>query len=193
MNWLFRTTGAPALAVLLGSGVLLPLLRGHYAPMPSLVSGSLAPVPVIAVLALLPAEAVMTGIDGLPAAQAASASRSLVPYRLLLVAGALALLGLLGLVISGFSAALESVRNSAGLIGLALLGAWWRTGLTALAVPGAYLLAAFLAGGSAGHASAWAWILRDSGDPTALFAAGSLLAAGLLVLPRLPQRTLQAS
>lgn len=190
MNWLLGATKAWAVigACVFGGG-LAGLLSDATAAMPSLTQGQLAPVPVVAVVGLLPAVMLAWGWSLLPLRALAGAVRTVSVILLVMVMTCCAVFSAAALVTGGSGAMLESGRNAVGLMGLALLGqrAWGERG--AVTVPVAYLIAAFAVGRPSGGPtpSWWAWVLLDSSSGTAFIVAGACLLFGLMMTPRLPR------
>lgn len=191
MNWLLRTSRPLEFsAAVLGTALLVGLLHGHTAPVPSLAAGRLSPVPVAAVLGALPVVAVLRAWSGLPADMAAVAVRRLWAWQLTLVVAAATTTLLVAAAVGGPGAGLEATRNLAGLWGLAVIGLRVSSTPGGLTLPLGYLLCAFLIGRgqAAPVAAGWAWVLRDGGDGLSQVLAVALFLAGALLLPGLPRR-----
>lgn len=190
MTWLLQALRArEVILVSLVAGALAALLRGQHAPVPSITGGGLAPVPLVAVLALLPVVASLRLLEGLPAHQAATAVRSVRSFWTLGVVLVVTVTAAAAGALAGREAAYEVARNAAGLSGIAIL-AWRLVGRgSAVGAALAYLVLAFLFGatGSVAEAQVWAWVLRSSDDLASWLCATLLLASGLAALRTAPQ------
>jgi hypothetical protein len=171
-------------------GLLAGALRGQTASMPSLTHADLAPVPVVAVLALAPALATIWGWSGVPWTSTASAVRRPAP---LLVRGyvlAPAAYALASLPLGGTGAVVEDARNALGLGGASVLAAGVAGERGAVAAPVAMVLTCFLLGrpssGSAPYP--WAWVIQDGWSVIGLVCALTLWLGGLLAISALPRR-----
>lgn len=194
MRWLAHATRVPTmLAIGLLAGAIAGLARGATAPMPSLTLGTLAPVPVVAVMALVPAIGVLWGGSGMRWEAMASSARPIAIVVGPILATCLASFILAAWVLGDLGSLLENTRNAVGLLGLTLLGARFRGERGAVLLPIAFLFAAFLFGRRAGspEPSWWAWILFDGGSAPAGACACVLALAGALVLPGIPAATLR--
>ncbi len=194
MNWLLRTThtGWAALSILAG-GVLAGLVRGATASVPSLTQATLAPVPVVAALALIPVVAMAWVWSGVPWQSVATSTRQTSPVLALAAAAVVIVYGVGAGIFGGVAATWENMRDAAGLLGIAVIGAHVLGERGLVLAPIAYLVAAFMLGRPPGRpgASPWAWILNDGGDLPSAAIATTLAAIALCLLPRLPQRRIR--
>jgi hypothetical protein len=191
VTWFASATRAPSVLIaMICVGLLAGLMRGQTASVPSLTQGSLAPVPVVAVLSLAASVAMFWGWSGLAWSSMAAAGRSPAGLLLLMYLLAPITLGLASYAFGGQGAVAENLRNAFGLAGLAVLGSSTFRGAGAIAVPIAYLLVAFMAGRPSGGRDpyVWAWILHDGGSVTALALSACLAALGAALVPSLPAR-----
>lgn len=170
-------------------GLVAGLLRGATAAMPSLTQGQLAPVPVVAVIALIPSVVLAWGWSLLPLKALAGAVRAVWALLLASVLVSCAVFSVAALLTGGPGSMLESGRNAVGLMGLGLLGQrlWGERG--AVMLPVGYLIAAFAVGRPTGGptASWWAWVLVDGSGGPALGMALVCFATGVAVTPSLPR------
>ncbi len=160
------------------------LTAGTELSVPSLSAQSWVGIPLAAIVAVVPASAVLGGWRRMPAGLRATASSLQLMTSVGLSTLAVLLVGvvLLGGLSELGGSGLQLIRNVLGLVGAGLLmwRAWGRD--AALATPIAYALVACVFGsrGNGQSPQPWAWILNDSGDPVALVIAVSLALAGLL-------------
>lgn len=188
MTWLMRAAQllrvAPAMIAL---GLVAGLLRGDRASVPSLSQGALVPVPVVAVIALVPATVAVWSWSQVPRAALLTSSRGTVWSRLVLCV-APTLFGAASGVTGGGAALLENARNGFGLLAIGLVGARLLGERAALFAPVVFLLACLLAGRGPGSGPyAWAWIIQDGGSVVAGLQAGALTLAGWVVAGGLPR------
>lgn len=191
MTWYLRALRfVPLMTGVVALGVLAGALRGAQAPVPSLTHGSLVPVPVVAVMAVLPPLLVLSAWLAVPPAALAVSVRS-PTWGPLAMVGVCLSYALASGVLGHAGAVLENGRNALGILGLALLGTRAWGGRGGVLLPVAYLLASFLVGRAAGSSQphAWAWVLRDGGDAVAfgLGLASTLL--GLAAAWSIPRAT----
>lgn len=178
----------PLISVVVIVGLLAGALRGAAAPVPSLTQGVLSPVPVVAVIALIPPLLILSAWLELPLASMAVSVRPAAVGPCVM-----AVVCVMFAVASGptghVGAVVENARNSLGLLGLALLGTRWLGRRGGVLVPVAYLLASFLLGRSSGSyiSRPWAWVLRDGGDMLALVLAAMCAVAGLVAALTIPR------
>jgi hypothetical protein len=188
VRWLVRTASlALSTSGALAVGVAAGALRGQRAPVPSLGPGAAAPVPVVAVLALLPVAAAFWSWSRLPTAALAVSVRHPVGHVVCLLA-APAGFAVGAAVTGGCGGLIENARNALGLLGLGLVGVRLLGGRGAVVVPATFLLAAFVGGRTPGAPSpaAWAWVLHDAGHVPALVMAVALGGVGLALAGGLP-------
>lgn len=174
-----------AASVSLAAGVLCGIFRGESAPVPSLTQGDLAPVPVVAVLALIPATAVLWGWQGMPVDSLAAAVRWSFPLLAAPLVVAVAAVALGSFLTGGAGSAVEATRNACGITALAILGARAAGQQGATLVPISYLLAAFLLGRPGGSPSPypWAWVLSDGGNVMAATITACLVVLAAVAIP----------
>lgn len=178
----------PAALALLVAGGVAGALRGEQAPVPSLTHGVAAPVPVVAVLAVLPVAAAMWSWSQIPRPALAMAVRSR-GWHVACLLVAPSVFALASGVGGGLGAVAENSRNAFGLLGLGLVGLRLGGERGGVLAPAGFLLVAFLGGRTAGGSGPawWAWVLRDGGDASALVLAGALAVVGLLGAVDLPE------
>lgn len=184
--WLVGATRLMAVLIAAApAGLVAGLMRGRTAPMPSLSLGTLAPVPVVAVVALIPAIAVVWGWSNLGWDTIAAASRPTAAHVVPVLAIGLASFGAGAWLVGGAGSMVENGRNALGLLGLSLLGTRLLGERGAVLAPIAFLFSAFFFGRAAGNPVPhwWAWILADGGSAPALVCALTLTALGAAVLP----------
>ena len=174
---------------MVAAGVLTAMMRGRHAPVPSLTAGALTPVPLVAVVGLVVPFALLRAFEGLPAASATTAARTLAMSRIglatVVIVGGASIAGLL----AGTGAALECGRDAATLTGVALLGARARSHSGALCASLGYLCVTFFLGRGSGASTPawWAWLLSDPGDAASMCCAAAVLLSGFAVVPALPR------
>lgn len=186
MTWLLQATRVPSVALAAGlAGLVAGLARGETAPMPSLSLGMLAPVPVVAVLGLVPAIAVVWGWSNLGWAATSATARPVGVLVGPVIATVLVLFVAGAWVLGGMGSAIENGRNAVGLLGLSLLGARLYGERGAAMLPITYLFVAFLFGRTPGNPapSWWAWILSEGGSGIALGFALALAIVGTASIP----------
>ena len=189
VTWLLNGTKLPNVILAAGlAGLVAGLVRGQTAPMPSLSLGTLAPIPVVAVVALVPAIAVVWGWSNLGWLAAAATSRSVVVLVGPVVTGALVPFICAAWVSGGVGSALENGRNAVGLLGLSLVGVRLLGERGAAMFPISYLFLSFLFGRTPGDPAPrwWAWILSEGGSGMALIFATALVVAGAMAVPGIP-------
>lgn len=182
MLWVRATrTQFAGVAMLLAAALAAPTAATMLS-IPSLSAQGWVGVPFAAVLAIVPAGAVLGGWRCIPAALGAVASRYRITIAIASSWAAVLLSGLILLVLLGASDTVI-VRNVAGLVAIGLL-VWRFFGRdAALAAPVVYAVLACVFGSRGyGHGAYWwAWILQDGGDPGAALMVCVMALAGVLL------------
>ncbi len=188
MTLLMRVTFVAAASLTSGlAGLLAGAMRGESAAMPSLSLGTLAPVPVVSVIAMVPVIGAFGGWSNIGWHAIANATRAPRLLAAPVLVGSLGAYSLGSAVFGGVASTMENGRNSLGLLGLVLIGARVLGERGAVLLPVSFLFASFLFGRVPGHPSPswWAWVLADGASAWALGMATLLGALGLLVAPQI--------
>ena len=189
MRWVAGAASlGPSTSVAFVVGLLAGAMRGRRAPVPSLGQGVVVPVPVVAVLALLPVAAALWSWSRIPLPALAVSVRHPAGHVVCLLAAPVAFA--LGAGSTGGAGGLaENSRNALGLLGLGIVGMRILGERGGVVAPAAFLMAAFLAGRAAGAPSpaVWAWVLHDGGDAVSMGVASALGVARLALGGGLPR------
>ncbi|MFD1831234.1 hypothetical protein ACFSJS_16420 [Streptomyces desertarenae] len=187
MTWWLRIHAVPscAAAVVL-CFVLAPLLSSSALPVPSLFGGLSSTVPVPLVLPVLPACALLYGLNRAPSETEATAAGPMTRWSVGLLTGACtaaALLAVAETLWMDFPLALAVARNTAGYLGFGLVAqrvAGRRYGPAAAAL--LPVACAFIGLGPGGRPYPWTWPLHPSQSASAAAAAFSLALIGAALL-----------
>ncbi|MEU9763911.1 hypothetical protein AB0D98_30245 [Streptomyces sp. NPDC047987] len=194
MNWWHRAHATPlTAAVLTATMLLVPLMGGSVVPIPSLLAGMSAGIPVALVLPAIPAALTLYALNRVPRAYDTTAVRPVASYE----AGMLATTALLATAL-GFGAAyaadssmsLAAARNFLGYLGSGLIVQYFAGRLygplTVALVP---VLCALIGLGPGGRPYPWTWPLHEATSLIAAAASLFLLAGGIAATTLLsPQR-----
>jgi hypothetical protein len=183
VDWWFKARRLNTVlpAVLAVFTLLLLLLRDSATALPSLVPAFSGSVPMALLLPVPVCAGVLVCLDSRLHEAEETSVRSPLPLDLALVTGTVAAVGLLAAVVESFApsrAADEAARNTAFLLGLALVTRPW-VGMRATLPPVAWVMAVAVAGYHLGHPLAWTVIARPPSDPPAALGAGVALLLGL--------------
>ncbi|WP_405459999.1 hypothetical protein OG786_21995 [Streptomyces sp. NBC_00101] len=193
MNWWHRAhlTRLTA-AVLIAAMLLVPLLGGSRLPLPSLLTGTHAGVPVALVLPAVPAVLTLHALHRVPQVYDSTAVRPVARYQAAMLTAAALLATLIGL---GAACAADSpvplaaARNLLGYLGTGLVA--HRLAGPRYAPPAVALvpvLCALVGLGPGGRPLPWTWPLHEAASPVAAAAALLLLAAGIAATTLLTPR-----
>jgi hypothetical protein len=180
MTWWLRIHAVPscAAAVVL-CFVLAPLLSSSELPVPSLFGGLSSAVPIPLVLPVLPACALLYGLNRAPSETEAAAVRPMARWSIGLLTGACTTAALLAVAETlwlNFPLALAVARNTAGYLGFGLVAqrlAGHQYGPVAVAL--LPVACAFIGLGPGGRPYPWTWPLHPG--QSVLAAAAALLLA----------------
>ncbi|MDJ1136932.1 hypothetical protein [Streptomyces iconiensis] len=192
MTWWLRAHAVGASAVALAvCFVLAPLFSGSALDVPALFTGNAGSVSVPLLLPLVPACALLYGMDRPPHAMEDTAVRPLHRGQLTVLASAVCLGGLLAALEStllDFPLALAVVRNLAGYLAVGLLVRRAFGPVYATAAVAAVPVACGLVGsGPGGGTRWWAWPQHDASSVPAAVEVGVLvLAAACFARTRRP-------
>ncbi|MFE7779409.1 hypothetical protein ACFU5O_37230 [Streptomyces sp. NPDC057445] len=172
--------------------LLVPLLGGSVVPIPSLLAGMSAGIPVALVLPAVPAALTLHALNRVPRVYDTTAVRPVASYQ----AGMLASTALLAMAIGSGAAyaadssmSLAAARNFLGYLGTGLIVQYFVGHLYGpLAIALVPVLCALIGLGPGGRPYPWTWPLHEA--PSAIAAGTSLLlltsgiAAASLLTPR---------
>ncbi|HEY9441493.1 MAG TPA: hypothetical protein VIS29_23195 [Streptomyces sp.] len=194
MNWWLRAHAATlSFRVLTASMLLAPLLGGSSVPIPSLLAGMSAGIPVALVLPAVPAAVVLQAINRVPRVYDTNAVRPVAYYRAGMLAAVSLMAIALGLGAAGYaedpSMSFAVTRNLLGYLGAGLI-AQYLVGrqygpLTVALVP---VLCALVGLGPGGRPFPWTWPLHEGGSPIAAASALLLLILGITAVTVLVPR-----
>ncbi|MFH8471650.1 hypothetical protein [Streptomyces sp. NPDC018000] len=194
MNWWHRAHTTPLIAAALAATMLLvPLVGGSVLPIPSLLAGTSAGIPVALVLPAIPAALILHALNRVPRVYDTTAVRPVASYQ----AGMLAATALLAIAL-GLGAAyaadssmpLAAARNLFGYLGTGLIVQYFVGHLYGpLAVALVPVLCALIGLGPGGRPYPWTWPLHEAPSLIAAAASLLLLAGGIAATTLLaPQR-----
>lgn len=174
-------------------GVVLGLLHGKRAAIPSISLGTLTDAPLLAIVTLVPATLLVMTLTRVPAHLLVLSVRSTALVSVGLILGCLAMLFAGAMVTTSWDGAFEVSRNTAGLFGLAVLGRAVMADAGQLLFPMSFVMLCFLFGNMPGASapSWWAWLLQDGMVLIAAVQAILLAGIGLVLVPKLPQLALR--
>ncbi|MBV7672856.1 hypothetical protein STHAL_25770 [Streptomyces halstedii] len=184
MNWWHRAhTTALTTAVLTTTMLLAPLLEGSVLPIPSLLAGTSAGVPVALVLPAAPAALILHALNRVPRVYDTTAVRPTAGYKAGMLGAAALLttvLSLAGSYVADSSMPLAAARNVVGYLGAGLIVQYLAGRqygpLTVALVP---VLCALIGLGPGGRPFSWTWPLHEATSPLAAVTATILFAAGV--------------
>ncbi|MFC8593221.1 hypothetical protein [Streptomyces atroolivaceus] len=194
MNWWHRAHATPlTAAVLIATMLLVPLLGGSALPIPSLLAGMSAGIPVALVLPAIPAALTLHALNRVPRLYDTAAVRPVARYQAGMLAAAALLATTMGLgatYAADSSMSLAAARNFLGYLGTGLivqyLAGHMYGPLTVALVP---VLCALIGLGPGGRPFPWTWPLHEATSPLAAATSLLLLAAGIAATTLLaPQR-----
>lgn len=184
MNWWHRAHTTPlTAAVLTATMLLVPLIGGSVVPIPSLLAGMSAGIPVALVLPAIPAALTVHALNRVPGVYDTTAVRPVAAYQ----AGVLASLALLSAAL-GIGAAyamdssmsLAAARNFLGYLGTGFVVQYLAGALYGpLAVALVPVLCALIGLGPGGRPYPWTWPLHEATSAIAASASLLLLATGI--------------
>jgi len=176
--WL-RSRRWPTLLVVTSAAALaLALMGTSDVPMPSLLAGSILPVPLGLLVSLVPALAIINSLTSTPAAAEMVSTRA-VWIRDLALAVVTASVAPTVLAVTSISQLGTSGRNSVGLVGLAMLGLAAGGRNAGIALPLGFLALTLFIGRSSGmQVEPWAWPMMEGSNVPALAAALCLFTVG---------------
>ncbi|MFE2936743.1 hypothetical protein [Streptomyces sp. NPDC059278] len=193
MNWWHRAHSTPlAATVLTATMLLVPLLGGSVVPIPSLLAGMSAGIPVALVLPAVTAALTLHALNRVPRVYDTTAVRPVASYQ----AGMLASTALLAAAIgvgaayaADSSMALAAARNFVGYLGTGLIVQYFVGHLYGpLAVALVPVLCALIGLGPGGRPYPWTWPLHEASSAiaagTSLLLLTSGIAAASLLTPR---------
>ncbi|MDX2624300.1 hypothetical protein AB0I87_33835 [Streptomyces sp. NPDC049952] len=193
MNWWHRAHATPlATALLTVTMLLVPLLGGSALPIPSLLAGMSAGIPVALVLPAIPAAFTLYALNRVPRLYDTTAVRPVARYQIGMLTAAALLATILGLG-AAYAAdspmSLAAARNLLGYLGTGLI-VQYLVGhvygpLTVAFVP---VTCALIGLGPGGRPFPWTWPLHEASSPIAATASLLLLTAGIAATTLLPPR-----
>ncbi|WP_299535848.1 hypothetical protein [uncultured Streptomyces sp.] len=196
MNWWHRAHTTPlTAAVLTVTMLLVPLLAGSSVPIPSLLAGASATLPVPLVLPAVPAALTLYALNRAPPVYDTTAVRPVAQYRAATLAatGLLATaLGLAAAYATDTAAPLAAARNLLGYLGTGLLVQYLAGHLYGpLAIALVPVLCALVGLGPGGRPYPWTWPLHPANSPPAAAASLFLFTVGIAATTLLAPRRRQ--
>ncbi|MFE6038598.1 hypothetical protein [Streptomyces sp. NPDC056452] len=193
MNWWHRAHATPlTAAVVIATMLLTPLLGGSTLPIPSLLAGMSAGIPVPLVLPAIPAALTLHALNRVPRVYDTTAVRPVARYQAGMLTAAAFLATTMGLgaaYAADSSLSLAAARNFLGYLGTGLivqyLAGHMYGPLTVALVP---VVCALIGLGPGGRPFFWTWPLHEATSPIAATAALLLLAAGIATTTLLTPR-----
>ncbi len=172
--------------------LLVPLLAGSTLPIPSLLTGASATIPIPLVLPAIPAALTLYALNRVPRVYDTTAVRPVAQYR----AATLAAAGLLATALAlatayatDTSTPLAAARNLLGYLGTGLLVQYLAGHLYGpLAIAVVPVLCALVGLGPGGRPYPWTWPLHQASSPLAAATALLLLTAGIAATTLLAPR-----
>lgn len=184
MNWWHRAHATPfTAAILIATMLLVPLVGGASLPIPSLLTGMSAGVPVSLVLPAVPAVLTLYTLNRVPHVYETTAVRPVNRYQAATSTAAILLATALGIgaaYATDSSTPLAAARNFTGYLGIGLI-VQYLTGplyapVTIALVP---VLCALIGLGPGGRPFSWTWPLHEAASPIAATTSLLLVAAGI--------------
>jgi hypothetical protein len=193
VNWWHRAHATPlTTAVLIATMLLVPLLGGSALPIPSLLAGMSAGIPVALVLPAVPAAFALYALNRVPRIYDTTAVRPVTRYQAGMLAATALLATTLGLgaaYAADSSMSLAAARNLLGYLGTGLIVQYLAGRvygpLTVALVP---VLCALIGFGPGGRPFLWTWPLHEASSPIAAVAAALLFTAGIAAMTLLAPR-----
>ncbi|WP_327175750.1 hypothetical protein OG599_10735 [Streptomyces sp. NBC_01335] len=186
MNWWHRAHTTPfTAAVLTATMLLVPLLGGSSLPIPSLLNGASAGIPVPLVLPAIPAALILQALNRVPHVYDTTAVRPVNRYRAGTLTAAALLATVLGLGAScaaDSSMPLAAARNLVGYLGIGLIARYLVGHVYApVAIALVPVLCALIGLGPGGRPFSWTWPLHEASSPIAAATSLLLLVGGMVV------------
>ncbi|MEV1044319.1 hypothetical protein [Streptomyces sp. NPDC049916] len=184
MNWWHRAHSTPlAVTVLIVVMLVVPLLGGSTVPIPSLLAGMSAGIPVALVLPAVPAALTLHAVNRVPRVYDTTAVRPVARYQAAMLMSAALIATVIGLAATyatDSSMALSAARNFLGYLGTGLLVHRLAGHLYGpLAVTLVPVLCAVVGLGPGGRPYPWTWPLHEAPSAIAAAAAAILFGSGI--------------
>ncbi|MEU3580939.1 hypothetical protein AB0H24_31645 [Streptomyces globisporus] len=178
MNWWHRAHSTPlAVTVLTATMLAVPLFGGSAVPIPSLLAGMSASIPVALVLPAVPAALILHALNRVPRVYDTTAVRPVASYQagMLATTALIAVaIGLAATYVADSSMALAAARNFVGYLGIGLIVQQLLGHLYGpLAVTLVPVLCALIGLAPGGRPYPWTWPLHQA--PSVIAATASLL------------------